>query len=82
MFDFSVSAGAIAGISILLVIVCGGGVGALVYYRKRKFETELMAASWKIPYQDLTFTKDARVILHLISQINVCSVLPFSVLSS
>ena len=62
LFKISVNAGAIAGISILLVIVCGGGVGALIYYRKRKFETELMAASWKIPYQDLTFTKDARVI--------------------
>ena len=56
-----VSPGLIAAIAVMVVIVVGSGIGFLVWYRKRKFETELMAASWKITYSDILFTKDAKV---------------------
>ena len=45
----------------MVVIVIGSGIGFLIWYRKRKFETELMAASWKVNYSDIVFTKDAKV---------------------
>ena len=45
----------------MVVIVIGSGIGFLIWYRKRKFETELMAASWKVIYSEIVFTKDAKV---------------------
>lgn len=57
----AVGAGKIAAISVMVVLVVGAGGAMLGWYRKRKFETELMAASWKVAYADVMFTRDIRV---------------------
>ena len=58
---FAVKPGEIAAIAVMVVLVVGLAAGILFWYKKRKFETELMAVSWKVAYADIVFTRDVRV---------------------
>ena len=45
----------------LTVFIVSSTVVVLIMYRKKQFETALLAASWKIDFDDLIFGKDMAV---------------------
>ena len=44
--------------SVFGVLLCGGVIAAVFFYRKQQFEAALNAGNWKVDFNDIVFIKD------------------------
>ena len=44
--------------TVFAVLAVAAIVTSMLFYRKKQFEKELLAANWKINYEDIMFSKD------------------------